>query len=80
MASHKVTTSLGSQIGWQTKPESSDLLNPLEQAMKKLNLILALPLMSAVFLTPVYADEVKEKTKDLLESQQEANKKQSVSR
>jgi sporulation protein YlmC with PRC-barrel domain len=76
MASHKVATGLGSQIDWQTKPESSDLLNPLEQAMKKLNPILALPLLSAVFLTPVYADEVKEKTKDLLESQQEANKKQ----
>jgi sporulation protein YlmC with PRC-barrel domain len=44
--------------------------------MKNSNLFLALPLWSAVILAPVYADEVKEKTKDLLESQQEANKKQ----
>jgi len=44
--------------------------------MKKLIPIVAVSFLSAAFLGPVYADEVKEKQKDLLEKQQELSKKQ----
>jgi sporulation protein YlmC with PRC-barrel domain len=44
--------------------------------MKKLTPLLAVSLLSAVFVIPVHADEVKEKQNDLIEKQQELNKKQ----
>jgi sporulation protein YlmC with PRC-barrel domain len=44
--------------------------------MKKLIPIVAASLLSTVFVGPVYADDVKEKQKNLLEKQQELGKKQ----
>ena len=43
--------------------------------MKKLMPLLAVSLLSAVFVISVHADEVKEKQNDLIEKQQELNKK-----
>jgi sporulation protein YlmC with PRC-barrel domain len=44
--------------------------------MKTLNSMVALSFLGAALVGPVYADEVKDKQKDLLETQKELNKKQ----
>ncbi|PPD32932.1 MAG: photosystem reaction center subunit H [Methylomonas sp.] len=44
--------------------------------MKTITSILTVSLLSAVFVGPAFADDVKEKTQDLLEKQEELNTKQ----